>query len=73
MSKEIKVIKTEDEHDCKICGYSYVISYQIKYNNNKGYGEIASVQCYHENATKLAHAYELFLIDQGYSIKREAI
>jgi hypothetical protein len=70
MSKQIKIVYTEDEYDCDTCGSSWEQSYQL-FCGDKEFGVAASAYCCGSQRSSLEDVLIEFLESEGYVIERE--
>jgi len=70
MSKEVRIIYTEDEYECDICGYSYELSYQL-FCGDKEFGVEANAHCTGSESSSLEDVLLAFLESEGYTVYRK--
>ena len=70
MSKEVRIVYTEDEWDCEICGSSYEYSYQL-FCGDKEFGVEANAYCTGSESSSLEDVLIAFLESEGYTVIRE--
>jgi hypothetical protein len=70
MSKEVRIVYTEDEWDCETCGSSYEQSYQL-FCGDKEFGVEAKAHCTGSESSSLEDVLLAFLESEGYTVTRE--
>jgi len=67
MSKEIKIVLTEDEWDCETCGSSWEQSYQL-FCGDKEFGVEAIAHCTGSQRSTFEEVIVAFLESEGYTV-----
>ena len=70
MSKEVRIVYTEDEYECDTCGSSYELSYQL-FCGDKEFGVEAIAHCTGSQSSSLEDVLIAFLESEGYTVYRK--
>ena len=70
MSKEVRIVYTEDEYECDTCGSSYECSYQL-FCGDKEFGVEANAYCTGSQSSSLEDVLIAFLESEGYTVYRK--